>query len=394
MKKTSIITCVAALAIVAACNMNGMKLHADGDSDNGSVNPNKQQTNFELETDFTAYSQKDINVLTQIRGLGYTEDQSVAFIKIRETKIQEGNNEDWANAYAFCITEGKSEQQAIALANSNRDENEKMYNQAYAQAIKKGPEFAKKYAGVYVSQKRAGRDDNWASLYANVMARGKSVLFAHLYAKKRTEGKSKNWANSYADTTEKYHSGKFATRVADIYTQKVKLGMPKKKAEKQALEEALKTIDHKIDINSQDENGDTDLIKAVREGDITWAVRVINAGASCNIQNQDGQTALMIAAQNGQPAMVALLLSTDPTGKNLRAQKGTTALTFAKKAMKELKKTPKTTERNKKIEQYRSIIEVLKDAGGRGNGIHRFIQQFMPKTTQVVGLVGLAMACA
>ncbi len=68
------------------------------------------------------------------------------------------------------------------------------------------------------------------------------------------------------------------------------------------------------DINAQDINGDTALIIAVRllndRNDSRRKIfsSLLQAGANVNVQNKAGQTALMIAAQNGDFACVEALL--------------------------------------------------------------------------------------
>ena len=80
-----------------------------------------------------------------------------------------------------------------------------------------------------------------------------------------------------------------------------------------------------ININIQDENGNTALINASGKGNLEIADYLINNGADINHQNKSGLTAIMNAAEKNKFYAIKLLLSnnadvskSDYTGRTLR----------------------------------------------------------------------------
>lgn len=67
-----------------------------------------------------------------------------------------------------------------------------------------------------------------------------------------------------------------------------------------------------VDINQQDEFGETALYKAVTNRNVPIVEFLMNNGADPNIINNNGYTALYLAAQNGSNDMIRLLLKTGP----------------------------------------------------------------------------------
>lgn len=92
--------------------------------------------------------------------------------------------------------------------------------------------------------------------------------------------------------------------------------------------------DKEIDINAQDENDDTSLIKAARHGRITLVERFIDRRANLNLKNSQGQTALMVAIEEGHEAIALALIAEKVRGRinlNLKDNRGWSALKYARK---------------------------------------------------------------
>ena len=73
-----------------------------------------------------------------------------------------------------------------------------------------------------------------------------------------------------------------------------------------------------LDINCQDEEGDTPLIIAVRKEDKEWVQLLLDRGAEVNAQNNEGNTALHVVAWDEDTSIALLLLDrdADPNIKN------------------------------------------------------------------------------
>ena len=72
------------------------------------------------------------------------------------------------------------------------------------------------------------------------------------------------------------------------------------------------------DVNLADMNGQTRLMLAAQDGDLPTVQALLSNGADVNAANEDGRTALMYAAKKGDPAIVQALLGV--SGINIEAQ--------------------------------------------------------------------------
>ena len=99
-------------------------------------------------------------------------------------------------------------------------------------------------------------------------------------------------------------------------------------------------------INSTNNNKETALMEAADDGRLTAVRNLIAAGADVNLQDEDGETALMKAADEGYAEIVQLLINAG-ANVNLRDEDGETAMTKARK------------------ERQRRVIEILQQANGR-----------------------------
>ncbi len=82
------------------------------------------------------------------------------------------------------------------------------------------------------------------------------------------------------------------------------------------------------DLNKKDNNGKTALIQAASEGDTETAQMLIDAGADLNIQDNKGNTAL-IATQYGEYKAIAQMLVDNGADLNKQNNDGNTALDLA-----------------------------------------------------------------
>lgn len=72
--------------------------------------------------------------------------------------------------------------------------------------------------------------------------------------------------------------------------------------------EALKVLlDAGAKVNVTNNDGQTALMVAAENGKVHNARALILAGADINARNKEGQTALLLAQENDEPAMVRLL---------------------------------------------------------------------------------------
>lgn len=95
------------------------------------------------------------------------------------------------------------------------------------------------------------------------------------------------------------------------------------------LEEANKAIEAGADVNAKDNNGATALIRSAWEGDYELAELLLKHGADVNARNNDGCTALMFAAFDGHPKVAELLIAYG-ADKNLRDKNGSTAYDYVR----------------------------------------------------------------
>ena len=93
---------------------------------------------------------------------------------------------------------------------------------------------------------------------------------------------------------------------------------------KEALANSLK----EVDLNAFNEDGFSALMISATNGNLKTTQHLISSGADVNLQNNDGQTALMFAAAAGHEEIVATLLASE-ANFNLQNNDGQTALMFA-----------------------------------------------------------------
>ena len=97
-------------------------------------------------------------------------------------------------------------------------------------------------------------------------------------------------------------------------------------AKKGKYNQVEKLIDAGVDVNSPDENGDTALISASQNGYTEIVKLLVEAEADVNAQDNVGNTALIKASQNGFTEIVKLLIEADV---NAQDNVGDTALILA-----------------------------------------------------------------
>lgn len=101
-----------------------------------------------------------------------------------------------------------------------------------------------------------------------------------------------------------------------------------------------------LDINARDDDGETALMEAADDGNLRAVNNLIAAGANVNLRNDDAETALMMAADEGHTAVVRSLISAG-ADVNAEDEDGETAL---HKALGD---------------RHRETAEVLRRAGAR-----------------------------
>lgn len=111
-----------------------------------------------------------------------------------------------------------------------------VYTEAYNRMITQGKNeaFAQKYAEIYTAQKTDNKSHVFADQYAYQRVKGKSELFALNFAEKVASGKSPSWSNAYASAINISKRSNFATKVADVYTEQIALGISQAVAQKDA----------------------------------------------------------------------------------------------------------------------------------------------------------------
>src|SRR5580704_6863803 len=73
--------------------------------------------------------------------------------------------------------------------------------------------------------------------------------------------------------------------------------------------EAVRSLlEHKADVNARQMDGTTALHWAVRADDRETAELLIRSGANVSVANRDGATPLLLAAVNGNAAMIETLI--------------------------------------------------------------------------------------
>lgn len=101
-----------------------------------------------------------------------------------------------------------------------------------------------------------------------------------------------------------------------------------------------------ISVNVTDNDGETALMEAADRGNLQAVRNLISAGADVNAKDEDGETALMVAADDGHTAIVQALIAAG-ADVNARDDEGESALDKARD------------------ERRRSTIDALRAAGAR-----------------------------
>lgn len=70
-----------------------------------------------------------------------------------------------------------------------------------------------------------------------------------------------------------------------------------------------KLLSANVSVNSTNDDGDTALMKAADEGKLDAVKTLLAAGANVNARNRDGETALMMAAGEGHTEVVKALIA-------------------------------------------------------------------------------------
>ncbi|XP_022256931.1 KN motif and ankyrin repeat domain-containing protein 1 isoform X1 [Limulus polyphemus] len=100
-----------------------------------------------------------------------------------------------------------------------------------------------------------------------------------------------------------------------------------------AHHDVIQRLFHLGDINSKaTQNGQTALMLAVSQKNVKMVEMLLEAGAEINLQDDDGSTALMCAAEHGHKELVKLLLSHPDCDLYLTDRDGSTALTICMEA--------------------------------------------------------------
>jgi len=79
------------------------------------------------------------------------------------------------------------------------------------------------------------------------------------------------------------------------------------------------------DVNSRDDDGETPLMRAADDGHTAIVETLLKSGADVNAIDEDGETALMMAAEEGHAQIVKLLLDAGANA-NAKDEDGETAL--------------------------------------------------------------------
>jgi len=101
-----------------------------------------------------------------------------------------------------------------------------------------------------------------------------------------------------------------------------------------------------VNVNVTDNDGETALMEAADNGNLHAVKNLIAAGANVNARDEDGETALMVAADEGNLAIIKVLIAAG-ADVNARDNEGETALYKA------------TDERN------RAAADAIRAAGGQ-----------------------------
>lgn len=95
-------------------------------------------------------------------------------------------------------------------------------------------------------------------------------------------------------------------------------------------------LKYKPNLDDQDEYGETALMHAVDNGQLSKVKKLIKIGSNLNLKNLKGQTALMLAACKNKPEILSVLM-TSGANPNITNNKGDTPLMFVIEQPKMLK---------------------------------------------------------
>jgi ankyrin repeat protein len=98
--------------------------------------------------------------------------------------------------------------------------------------------------------------------------------------------------------------------------------------ERSDFHSAEELIKNKIDLDCRDNEGNTPLMIAAKNGDLKIVSALISAGAQVNLQNNEGMSALMFAVLNNQEAIIHTLIQAR-ANLNLKTFDNITALMLA-----------------------------------------------------------------
>ncbi len=111
-----------------------------------------------------------------------------------------------------------------------------------------------------------------------------------------------------------------------------------------SLREMEKRIQEGADLNATNENGETALLLAAKKGDSKTVRLLINSGADINIRKYGGKTALDLAIENGHSQVVKILLDSENNVNVLKSSDNSPLFVAAEK-------------------NYIEIVKLLLDAG-------------------------------
>ena len=277
MKKQALSGGIAFLILLASCNMNGRKLYADGDSDNGADNDNKQQTKFELETNFHSFRSAQSTVLLIV---SQNDTELTLLEKEFNAKMAESDNDEQLSAaYAAKRVEGASEEQALIYAKEEARTHREVPQCYQLIRIRHGENAARRFYEAYIEKRqqhhytetkavayaqklvlenkahqeaetfaeelensftimegistRAQPEDmkeqgETAELYRAALRANEPLTYAKTFADtfeaQVQAGKAGTWAHAYADMIANGKSEAYAIAVADAYEAQLKAG--------------------------------------------------------------------------------------------------------------------------------------------------------------------------